>query len=184
MLAARLPRGVLRPQPRWSKRTTRNRSGLKNRQWARLAPLPGLRPEAHRLAAVMVAVGTLWVSEALPLPVSALGGAAACVLLQVAPAKEVFAPFADPLMFLFIGSFVLSQALYYATGAKLGNDADAWRSWWKDAKVHFDFEAAAEQREKAREAKEAKEAAKDAAKEKRKPKKKDGETTPGDGGTK
>lgn len=79
---------------------------------------------------------------------------------------------------------VLSKALYYATGAKLGNDADAWRSWWKDAKVHFDFEAAAEQRAKAREAKEAKEAAKDAAKEKRKPKKKDGETTPGDGGTK
>ncbi len=77
-----------------------------------LAPLPGLRPEAHRLAAVMVAVGTLWISEALPLPISALGGAAACVLLQVAPAKEVFAPFADPLMFLFIGSFMLSQALY------------------------------------------------------------------------
>lgn len=77
-----------------------------------LLPLPGLSPEAHRLAAVMVAVAALWITEALPLPVSALAGAAACVALQVAPAKDVFAPFADPLMFLFIGSFMLSQALF------------------------------------------------------------------------
>lgn len=76
---------------------------------------------------------------------------------------------------------VLSKALFYATGAKLGNDADAWRAWWKDARTRFDFEGAAENRAKAREAKEAKEAARDAAKEKRKPKKKDGETTPGTG---
>ena len=75
-------------------------------------PLPGLKPEAHRLAAVMVAVAILWITEALPLPMTALGGAAACVVLQVAPAKDVFAPFADPLMFLFIGSFMLSQALF------------------------------------------------------------------------
>ncbi len=77
-----------------------------------LLPLPGLSPEAHRLAAVMVAVAALWITEALPLPVSALAGAAACVALQVAPARDVFAPFADPLMFLFIGSFMLSQALF------------------------------------------------------------------------
>jgi sodium-dependent dicarboxylate transporter 2/3/5 len=77
-----------------------------------LWPLPRLKPEAHRLAAVMLAVATLWITEAMPLPMTALGGAAACVVLQVAPAKEVFAPFADPLMFLFIGSFILSQALF------------------------------------------------------------------------
>ena len=77
-----------------------------------LLPLASLEPEAHRLAAVMVAVVTLWITEALPLPATALGGAAACVVLQVAPAKEVFAPFADQLMFLFIGSFVISQALF------------------------------------------------------------------------
>ena len=75
-------------------------------------PLPSLAPEAHRLAAVMVAVVILWITEALPLPATALAGAAACVVLRVAPAKEVFAPFADPLMFLFIGSFVISQSLF------------------------------------------------------------------------
>src|SRR5206468_11752043 len=32
--------------------------------------------------------------------------------LRVAPAKDVFAPFADPLMFLFIGSFILARGLF------------------------------------------------------------------------
>ena len=75
-------------------------------------PMPGLSPEAHRLAAVLAAVVVLWVTEALPLPVTALLGASACVMLQVAPAKEVFAPFADPLMFLFIGAFILARGIF------------------------------------------------------------------------
>jgi solute carrier family 13 (sodium-dependent dicarboxylate transporter), member 2/3/5 len=75
-------------------------------------PMPGLPPAAHRLAAVMAAVVVLWVTEALPLAVTALLGAAACVVLQVAPAREVFAPFADPLMFLFIGAFILARAIF------------------------------------------------------------------------
>jgi solute carrier family 13 (sodium-dependent dicarboxylate transporter), member 2/3/5 len=75
-------------------------------------PMPGLSPAAHRLAAVLAAVVLLWVTEALPLAVTALLGAAACVVLQVAPAREVFAPFADPLMFLFIGAFILARAIF------------------------------------------------------------------------
>ena len=77
-----------------------------------LLPMPALKPEAHRLAAVMASVIVLWISEALPMPVTALIGAAACVVLRVAPAKDVFAPFADPLMFLFIGSFILARAIF------------------------------------------------------------------------
>lgn len=77
-----------------------------------LAPLDGLKPEAHRLAAVMAAVVVLWITEALPMPVTALLGAAACVVLRVAPAKEVFAPYADPLIFLFIGSFIIARAIF------------------------------------------------------------------------
>ena len=50
-------------------------------------PLAGLSPAAHRLAAVMAAVVVLWVTEALPLPVTALLGAAASVVLEVAPAE-------------------------------------------------------------------------------------------------
>jgi sodium-dependent dicarboxylate transporter 2/3/5 len=67
---------------------------------------------AHRLAAIMAAVVVLWICESLPMPVTALAGAAACVLFDVAPAKEVFAPFADQLMFLFIGSFIIGRAIF------------------------------------------------------------------------
>jgi sodium-dependent dicarboxylate transporter 2/3/5 len=76
-----------------------------------VAPFPSLSPQAHALAAVMSAVVVLWVTEAVPMPVTALMAAVACVVLRVAPAKEVFAPFADPLMFLFIGSFMIAKAI-------------------------------------------------------------------------
>ncbi|HUG53595.1 MAG TPA: SLC13 family permease [Vicinamibacteria bacterium] len=75
-------------------------------------PMPALTPSAHRLAGVMAAVVILWISEALPMPVTALLGVTACVALGVAPAREAFAPFADPLMFLFIGSFILARAIF------------------------------------------------------------------------
>jgi sodium-dependent dicarboxylate transporter 2/3/5 len=77
-----------------------------------LVPMRGLSPEAHRMAAVLAAVFVLWVTEALPMPMSALLGASACVALRIAPAKEVFAPFADPLMFLFVGAFILARGLF------------------------------------------------------------------------
>jgi solute carrier family 13 (sodium-dependent dicarboxylate transporter), member 2/3/5 len=77
-----------------------------------ILPLEGLSAPAHHLAAVLAAVVVLWVTEALPLPVTALLGASACVVLQVAPARDVFAPFADPLMFLFIGAFILARAIF------------------------------------------------------------------------
>src|SRR5690349_12760795 len=59
-----------------------------------LWPVPSLNSAAHRLAAILAAVIALWVTEAIPLPLTALIGAAACVLLQIAPADEVFQPFA------------------------------------------------------------------------------------------
>jgi sodium-dependent dicarboxylate transporter 2/3/5 len=75
-------------------------------------PMSSLKPEAHRLAAIMGAVCILWITEALPMPVTALVGAALCVVMRVAPAKEVLAPFADPLMFMFIGAFILARAIF------------------------------------------------------------------------
>jgi sodium-dependent dicarboxylate transporter 2/3/5 len=75
-------------------------------------PMPALSAPAHRLAAVMATVVVLWITEALPMPVTALLGVTACVILKVAPAREAFAPFADPLMFLFIGSFILARAIF------------------------------------------------------------------------
>ena len=41
-----------------------------------------------------------------------------------------------------------TKALQYATGERSGNDPDQWRAWWKDHEKSFDFDAAAERREK------------------------------------
>src|SRR5262245_47543896 len=71
-----------------------------------LLPMARLEPRAHRLAAVISAVVVLWISEALAMPVTALLGAAACVVMGVARAEQVFIPFANPLIFLFLGGFI------------------------------------------------------------------------------
>jgi sodium-dependent dicarboxylate transporter 2/3/5 len=76
-----------------------------------LVPMPGLTPEAHTLAAIMALVVCLWVTEALPLAVTGLLGPTLAVVLGVAPAQKAFSPFADPIMFLFLGAFVLARAI-------------------------------------------------------------------------
>ena len=75
------------------------------------APVP-LAPAAHRLAAILAMMVVLWVTEALPLAVTALIGPVLAVILQVVPARTAFAPFADPIIFLFIGSFMLAEAMF------------------------------------------------------------------------
>lgn len=77
-----------------------------------LAPMDGLSPEAHKLAAIIALVITFWVTEALPLAVTALLGPTLAVMLQVAPIGPAFAPMANPIVFLFIGSFILAQGLF------------------------------------------------------------------------
>src|SRR3989338_500110 len=76
-----------------------------------LIPIQSLSKEAHTLAAVLGLVLIFWLSEAIPIPVTAILGAILNVVLGIAPAKEVFAPFADPIVFLFIGSFILAEAI-------------------------------------------------------------------------
>jgi solute carrier family 13 (sodium-dependent dicarboxylate transporter), member 2/3/5 len=76
------------------------------------AEFPSLSIEAHRLAAILSGVVVLWITEALPMPATALLGAALCVVFRVATAADVFRPFADPIMFLFIGSFMLARAIF------------------------------------------------------------------------
>lgn len=74
-------------------------------------PFQGLSPSAHKLAAVMGCIMCLWITEALPLAVTGLLGPALTILIGVAPASKAFSPFADPIMFLFIGALVLARAL-------------------------------------------------------------------------
>jgi sodium-dependent dicarboxylate transporter 2/3/5 len=76
-----------------------------------LLPISGLERPAHTLAAVLSWVVVWWISEPIPLPMTAVLGAALAVVLGVAPARSVFAPFADPMIFLFLGSFILAEAM-------------------------------------------------------------------------
>ncbi len=76
-----------------------------------LAPLGGLSPGAHRLAAILAWVLAWWVGEAIPIPATALLGPVLCVLLGIAEPAVVFAPFAHPIIFLFLGSFLLAEAM-------------------------------------------------------------------------
>jgi sodium-dependent dicarboxylate transporter 2/3/5 len=77
-----------------------------------LLPASSLPPAAHRLGAILTLMIVLWMTEALPLSVTALLGPTLAVLLGVAPVRTAFAPFADPIIFLFIGSFILAEAMF------------------------------------------------------------------------
>ena len=94
-----------------------------------LAPLPGLSLQAHRLAAILAAVVVLWITEALPMAVTAVLGPVIAVVLRVAPAQTAFAPFADPIIFLFIGGFILAQAMFvHGVDRRIAYTALSWRA--------------------------------------------------------
>lgn len=76
-----------------------------------ISPLSSLSEKGHILAAILGLVISYWIFEAIPIPVTAMLGAVLCVIFGVAPAKEVLAPFADPIVFLFIGSFFIARAM-------------------------------------------------------------------------
>lgn len=77
--------------------------------WA--APLPIPTP-AHRLAAIFAMLVVLWVTEALPLAVTALLGPVLAVIFRVTPVQAAFASFADPVIFVFLGGFMLAEAMF------------------------------------------------------------------------
>lgn len=76
-----------------------------------LLPLPALSPDAHVLAAILAWVVLYWIAEPIPLPVTALLGTAVCVVAGLGSARSVFSGYAHPIIFLFIGSFFLAEAM-------------------------------------------------------------------------
>ncbi|HJL16488.1 MAG TPA: DASS family sodium-coupled anion symporter, partial [Sandaracinaceae bacterium LLY-WYZ-13_1] len=75
-----------------------------------LAPLP-LETEAHRLAAIFGAVLVAWVTEVVPIAVTALLIAPLLVVTGVTDAKDAFRHYADPLLYLFVGGFFIAEAM-------------------------------------------------------------------------
>lgn len=70
-----------------------------------------MEPAQQTLAAVLLGVMVMWVTEPVPIPVGGLIGIAAIVMLGVAPSEDVLAPFGSGTVFVFIGAFILAQAM-------------------------------------------------------------------------
>lgn len=76
-----------------------------------LTPIAGLTLAAHKLLAIMVLVALWWITEPVPIPVTSLIGPTLAVITGVVPVGSAFAAFANPMIFLFMGGFILAKAM-------------------------------------------------------------------------
>ncbi len=75
-------------------------------------PAPdGLEPAAWHTAAVGTLMAVWWITEAIPIPATALVPLVAFPLLDINPIREAAAPYANPLIFLFMGGFLIAVAM-------------------------------------------------------------------------
>ena len=65
----------------------------------------------QKLAAALLFVIVLWISEAIPIPIGGLLGIALIVVIGVAPADDVVAPLGSTTILVFIGAFIIAQAM-------------------------------------------------------------------------
>ncbi len=73
-----------------------------------LVPIPGLGPDAQKTAAVAALMAIWWMTEALPLPATSLVPLAVFPALGVLTPQATAAPYANPVIFLFLGGFLVA----------------------------------------------------------------------------
>jgi sodium-dependent dicarboxylate transporter 2/3/5 len=78
-----------------------------------LRPEAGLAPEAWQVLAVALWMMLWWMTEAVPLPVTALLPMILFPLLGLRSMAEATAPYADPIVFLFMGGFLVALAMQH-----------------------------------------------------------------------
>ncbi len=76
-----------------------------------LPPPAGLSQSAWAVAAAAALMVVWWITEALPVAATALVPIVAFPLLGVAEVKDATAPYAHPLIFLFLGGFLIAKAV-------------------------------------------------------------------------
>ncbi|MFZ7110272.1 MAG: SLC13 family permease [Desulfatiglandales bacterium] len=77
-----------------------------------LIPAPdGLPPEGWSVAGVALFMATWWVTEAIPIPATALLPIVLFPVLKVGSVAEATRPFANPLIYLFMGGFIIALAM-------------------------------------------------------------------------
>jgi sodium-dependent dicarboxylate transporter 2/3/5 len=78
------------------------------------AAMDGLHPAQVRIGlGIFLCIAFLWMSEALPLPVTALMVPLFAILLRVSDVKASLVSFSNPLILVFFGGFALASALSY-----------------------------------------------------------------------
>ncbi len=76
-----------------------------------LIPMEGLSEQAHHLLAVMSLVAIWWITEPIAIPLTSLFGPTLCVILGIVPIKDAYEQFANPMIFLFMGGFLLAKGM-------------------------------------------------------------------------
>ncbi len=76
-----------------------------------MIPPEGLSLEAWRVVSLALLMVVFWVTEAIPISATALLPLAALPLLGAASIKDAASPYADPIVFLFIGGFMLAACI-------------------------------------------------------------------------
>jgi len=77
-----------------------------------MSPVPeGFSPEAWKVFGVALWMAFWWLTEALPVPVTALLPLIMFPVLGIFNFKTAAAPFAHPLIFLFLGGFIIAKAI-------------------------------------------------------------------------
>ncbi len=77
-----------------------------------LLPAPaGLSPEAWAVAGVALFMAIWWVTEAIPIPATALLPIILFPVLKVGSVADATSPFANPLIYLFMGGFIIALAM-------------------------------------------------------------------------
>jgi len=71
----------------------------------------GFTPEVWKLVALAAWMIIWWMTEAIPIPVTALLPIPMMPLLAIAPQKTVAASYGHPLIFLFLGGFMIAAAM-------------------------------------------------------------------------
>jgi solute carrier family 13 (sodium-dependent dicarboxylate transporter), member 2/3/5 len=74
-------------------------------------PADFISPGAYRVLAVAAWMITWWITEAVPIPVTALLPLILFPLLGVMTMRESTSPYANPIIFLFMGGFLIALAL-------------------------------------------------------------------------
>ncbi|MCE9567176.1 MAG: DASS family sodium-coupled anion symporter [Planctomycetes bacterium] len=87
--------------------------------WFAFADAGSLRPEAFRLAGILLLTIIWWVTEPIPIAATGLLAAVLCVILGAIPPDErakdgvrpVLSPFADPAVFFLLGGLFIGRAM-------------------------------------------------------------------------